>query len=126
MCMCTAFCHCAAQRAAAHFPLFKQICMTMAGAVVQVHAAAAILHSQRSSSELEELLVAARAVTLQNALAEQCASDAEVAICRSIADMCASCATPVDTTVRPVPPSAMCGLQACCRSIHVKHRALQF
>jgi hypothetical protein len=106
--------HCNVQRQLP-FHLSKQL-LHDSGAVVQVHAAAVILQLQHRSAELEQLLAAARAAAVQHALAEHRTSDAEIAICRSVADMCATCATPVDTTVRPVLPSALCGLQACCRA----------
>jgi hypothetical protein len=82
--------------------ILTSACMTLTGEVVQVHVAAAILQPQRSSAELEQLLAAARAASVQNALAEQRTSDAEGAICRSINQMCATCVTPVDVMVRPV------------------------
>jgi hypothetical protein len=95
--------------------------MPLTGGVVQVHAAAAVLPPQRSSTELEQLLAAARAATVQDARAEQHASKAENSVCRFITDLCARCNTPVDT-VRFALASAAHRHSV---NSHLKHLALQ-
>jgi hypothetical protein len=81
--------------------------LTLTHVKVQVHAAALILQPQRVSADLEQLLAAARAATVQDALAEQRTSDAEAAICRCITEICATCVTPVVAKVRPVLTAAL-------------------